>query len=255
MPPIGETLRAARMRRELDIVDVEQRTKIRAKYLRALEHEEWNALPGPTYVRTFLRTYADVVGIDGQLLVDEYRANNDAGEIDFQPLAGPPAATRRDERRGRRRRQPGPPSQGVVFGVLVLAFVGLLLFLGLSADEDPSGDRGRRAAAPKRPAQDKRLRRIAPAAARQVTLRLAPAEPTYACVDSGAGTDVIYEGTLDSTRTFRSPRQLRINLGKRSVAIWANGRPIRVNESAEPYGLQLTRQGSKRIPTGSRPCA
>ena len=47
MPPIGETLREARMRQKLDIADVEERTKIRAKYLRALENEEWGLLPGP----------------------------------------------------------------------------------------------------------------------------------------------------------------------------------------------------------------
>ena len=49
---------------ELDIADVEERTKIRAKYLRALENEEWGLLPGPTFVKTFLRTYAEVVGVD-----------------------------------------------------------------------------------------------------------------------------------------------------------------------------------------------
>ena len=71
MPPIGETLREARMRQRLDIADVEERTKIRAKYLRALENEEWGLLPGPTFVKTFLRTYAEVVGVDPYLLVEE----------------------------------------------------------------------------------------------------------------------------------------------------------------------------------------
>ena len=64
MPPIGETLREARMRQRLDIADVEQRTKIRAKYLRALENEEFVVLPGPTFVKTFLRTYAELLGLD-----------------------------------------------------------------------------------------------------------------------------------------------------------------------------------------------
>ena len=58
MPGIGDTLREARMRQGLDISDVESKTKIRAKYLRALENEEFSMLPGATFVRTFLRTYA-----------------------------------------------------------------------------------------------------------------------------------------------------------------------------------------------------
>ena len=64
MASIGETLREARMRQQLDIADVESRTKIRAKYLRALENEEFGMLPGPTFVKTFLRTYAEALGLD-----------------------------------------------------------------------------------------------------------------------------------------------------------------------------------------------
>ena len=47
-------------------------TKIRAKYLRALENEEFGLLPGPTFVQTFLRTYADYLGRDAQLLAACY---------------------------------------------------------------------------------------------------------------------------------------------------------------------------------------
>src|SRR5918993_3454749 len=101
MPPIGETLREARMRQRLDIADVEARTKIRAKYLRALENEEWALLPGPTFVRTFLRTYAEVVGIDPHLLVEEYRLNYERREEqEFQPLSPIPRdSSRRATRR------------------------------------------------------------------------------------------------------------------------------------------------------------
>ncbi len=102
MPPIGETLREARMRQRLDIAEVEERTKIRAKYLRALENEEWGLLPGPTFVKTFLRTYAEAVGVDPYLLVEEYRVSDERGDgrPEFQPLAPLPARDRRD-RRGR----------------------------------------------------------------------------------------------------------------------------------------------------------
>jgi len=56
MPEIGATLREARMRARIDVSEIEATTKIRAKYLRALENEEWGLLPGPTFVKSFLRT-------------------------------------------------------------------------------------------------------------------------------------------------------------------------------------------------------
>src|SRR5215472_7146560 len=73
MADIGTTLREARMRARIDMTEVETRTKIRAKYLRAIENEEWDLLPGPVYVKSFLRTYGDFLGLDSRLLVDEYK--------------------------------------------------------------------------------------------------------------------------------------------------------------------------------------
>ena len=69
---IGNSLREARTRKGLDFPELETGTKIRAKYLRALEDEEFETLPSATYVKGFLRTYADYLGLDGQLYVDEY---------------------------------------------------------------------------------------------------------------------------------------------------------------------------------------
>src|ERR687893_2559056 len=99
MPGIGDTLREARMRQRLDIADVEAKTKIRAKYLRALENEEFGLLPGSTFVKTFLRTYAEVLGLDSHRLVEEYRVRHEPeDELEAQQL-GPPAAALERERR------------------------------------------------------------------------------------------------------------------------------------------------------------
>src|ERR687896_295606 len=100
MASIGETLREARMRQRLDIADVEERTKIRAKYLRALENEEFAMLPGSTFVKTFLRTYAEVLGLDPHVLVEEYRAGHERQEemLDVQALGTPPPPRDRERR-------------------------------------------------------------------------------------------------------------------------------------------------------------
>jgi cytoskeleton protein RodZ len=71
---LGNSLREARLRQALDYPQVELATKIRAKYIRALEDEAFEILPSETYVKGFLRTYAEFLGLDGQLYVDEYNS-------------------------------------------------------------------------------------------------------------------------------------------------------------------------------------
>jgi cytoskeleton protein RodZ len=69
---IGSSLREARTRRKLELSHVERDTRIRAKYLRALEDERFDVLPGAAYTKGFLRTYADYLDLDAQRFVDEY---------------------------------------------------------------------------------------------------------------------------------------------------------------------------------------
>jgi cytoskeleton protein RodZ len=81
---IGNSLREARLRQGFEWPRVEADTKIRAKYLRALEEERFDVLPGETYVKGFLRTYSEYLGLDGQLYVDEYNSRF-AREEEFPP--------------------------------------------------------------------------------------------------------------------------------------------------------------------------
>jgi cytoskeleton protein RodZ len=86
---IGNSLREARLRQGFELPRVEADTKVRAKYLRALEDERFDVLPGDTYVKGFLRTYAEYLGLDGQLYVDEYNSRF-AREEEF-PVSSPAA--------------------------------------------------------------------------------------------------------------------------------------------------------------------
>jgi cytoskeleton protein RodZ len=89
---IGSSLREARSRRKLELSQVERDTRIRSRYLMALEEERFDVLPAPAYVKGFLRTYADYLGLDGQRFVDEY---NDRFAPAEDPVAAPPTPIRR----------------------------------------------------------------------------------------------------------------------------------------------------------------
>src|SRR5918992_1947800 len=94
---IGNSLREARLRQGLDFPEIEQATKIRPKYLRALEDEQFDILPGQTYVKGFLRTYAEYLGLDGQLYVDEYNSRYIPGDAET-PLRAQSASVGRNPR-------------------------------------------------------------------------------------------------------------------------------------------------------------
>ena len=59
------------------MAEVEARTKIRVKYLRAIESEEWDLLPGPVYTKSFLRGYGDFLGLDSRMLVEEFERRDE----------------------------------------------------------------------------------------------------------------------------------------------------------------------------------
>jgi cytoskeleton protein RodZ len=107
---IGSSLREARLRQGLDFPELEQSTKIRAKYLRALEDEQFDVLPAQTYVKGFLRSYAEYLGLDGQLYVDEYNSRYVVGE---------------DETAARPRRSAPPNRPRVQSRVVLLTLLGI----------------------------------------------------------------------------------------------------------------------------------
>lgn len=134
MPEIGESLREARTRQRIEIAQMETQTKIRAKYLRALENEEWELLPGPTYIKSFLRTYGDMLGLDGRGLVADYKRGHEPF-VDSEDLGQIPKHSRPRSAPSSRRPTRTLVTGGVVL-VLVAAAVGYALVRG---DDEPSG--------------------------------------------------------------------------------------------------------------------
>src|SRR4051812_4454529 len=183
------------MRQKIDIADVETATKIRAKYLRALENEEFGLLPGNTFVKTFLRTYAEHLGLDPQLLLEEYRAEYEPrAEGEMQPYA---VAARQPPRRRRTPRAPsGPPGAGTAVIVLIGVILIIFAILGLTSgggDNEPASSPTTAQKPNKKKAEDRRQK--ATPKATTVKLRVAPEATTYVCVDRGPGTPIVDQRT------------------------------------------------------------
>jgi cytoskeleton protein RodZ len=243
MPEIGEMLREARMRRRIDMTEVESATKIRGKYLRALENEEWDLLPGPTFVKTFLRTYAEYLGLDPRLLVEEYRQRYERPST--QDLT-PSAATRARGRARRRRAASLGPMLVIVGCVAVL--LGALYALGRFGDDDdgtpPPPNQVRETEPTATPGSDDSEDEPPPETERRprrVRLQLVASAPVYVCLVDARGRQVIDEVTLDADsprRTYVS-RSFRTNFGNNNVSMRVNGRTYPVAASTDPIGYEL----------------
>ena len=240
------------MRRRIDMAEVESATKIRAKYLRALESEEWELLPGPTFVKTFLRTYAEYLDLDARLLVEEYkqRYERPAG-MDVTPL---------NLRRQRRSRRVAPrlgPGLGVVLGVVVR--LGALYLLGVSGggndENEPPVAVETATPAPKKPSAKERRRKRA--AARPMRVSIIATGQVYVCMEDSRGKAVVDKVTLEAgqrTKTFRG-RRFKVTFGTAAARIRQNGNDYRVAESRDPVGY-LLRSGKRpqRITSGLAGC-
>jgi cytoskeletal protein RodZ len=140
---VGSTLREARARRKLSLAEVEAETKIRSRYLQAIEDEDWDQLPEDTYVRAFIRTYGRFLGLDGDRLAEEQRRSRGAARPGERlPRVDPrPRPVPRDRRRGRRRISPRLVA-AVVTALVAAALLAVGLSTGGGSDTPAAGGSG-----------------------------------------------------------------------------------------------------------------
>ena len=267
MADIGSTLREARMRARIDISEVEVGTKIRAKYLRALENEEWDLLPGPVYVKSFLKTYGDFLGLDSRLLVDEFKRRYERpSDHDVRAMAT--TARERDRRAGSR--QPSRVgsvlfSPRTVIGVALAAIVVAIYLLG-TQQKSPSG--GGNPIAPATKGTHHRhhhasgtgtaggtttTRTVATDTVTtplNASVKLVPTSTVWICVENQAGKPLAAAGdfTVGQTIPTFHARAILLTLGNTAVTMTANGRPYTVTPQAGSAAISL-----KVTPSGVKP--
>jgi cytoskeletal protein RodZ len=239
---IGTSLREARLRKQVDIPEAEQGTKIRGKYLRALEQEQFELLPAQTYVKGFLRSYAEYLGLDGQLYVDEYNSRYVIGEeAGDQPFR----ARRRDAPRARTKAHRRFERSVVGVALVAIAVVTALVIAAWKFGDSSGSQKIANLGAQQQPGAASP--RVA-ASAKKLVLR-AVRNGTYVAVHQGSPTGkILFQGTLQSGRPLAlavrtvwmnvdSPENLRVTLG---------GRAVRVPRPHNPITILITRTGRVR---------
>jgi cytoskeleton protein RodZ len=242
---IGNSLREARVRQALDFPEIEQATKIRGKYLRALEDENFEQLPGQTYVKGFLRTYADYLGLDGQLYVDEYNSRYVTGE-DETPLRYRGGSVM-------------PPSTRLMSSAVLIALttIGIATALVIAAWKfGATNDQSNLPELSKKHEKAKPKHKTKPH-------RAAPAQPTNFRVVVRAKTGdswlevrrnspvgpIEYQGTLlQGTSQAFTRTHLWMTLGRpTNLVIKLNGHTTQIPDSANPIDVSITRKGLKPV--------
>jgi cytoskeletal protein RodZ len=142
---IGGALREARERQRLTLAECVERTRIRRKYLEALENEDFHQLPEAAYTRGFLRTYASALGVDSDRLVDAYdevaeAPSHDLGPMELRARDAPRLEGRREGHDGKRsHRTPLRALIWALIGVAVVVAVAFLASRGIAMEADAIG--------------------------------------------------------------------------------------------------------------------
>lgn len=257
---IGPTLREARIRRKIDLTEVEQRTKIRVRYLRALENEEWSLLPGGAYNRSFIRTYASFLGLDGERLADDYRRafEDRAGEI---PARAEPAGL--PPRPGGPRRDRPRLGAGALAVLISAALIAILIVLGLTGGSDDGGETGPKiSGAAKRQAAIQKHKRQQKQAKAQlggpVSVNLTATADVWVCLVNKGGSPVI-DGQILTAGAQEGPfrsRSFSVRFGNGSVDMQVNGKEAQIAETSSPVGYKIAPGGVRPLPDSEQPtCA
>jgi hypothetical protein len=241
------------MRARIDITEVESATKIRARYLRAIENEEWDALPGPVYIKSFLRTYADYLGLDSRLLVDEFKRRYERpGEYEPRSVA----ALHRE--RERAARGPLVPNWLVIAIVLVAVVVALGIVGSMGKNKPTPATTATHPLVTRKPPAHPKHHRVRPVVRTRVTLELVPTAQVYVCLVDGTGKKLIPGQIFNVGQTIptESADKLLLTLGNNGVTMKVNGKPVTVPASASSIGYRLTPTGMTPLPPSKQPtCA
>lgn len=242
---IGNTLREARVRRNLTLQQVEEDTKIRVKYVQAMENEDFDVMPGATYVKGFLRTYSEYLSLDPDVMVDEYRSRGVKTREIQEPFGGVSMLGVPRSHRGR---------NTIVFvAVVCLLVLGVIWILGRGGEtEQPTkpGALGITSPSPSASESAKPQKTTTPVVKGELRVTASDGDSWLEVRRDGSTGTVLFSGTVKrgKTRVFVGD-VLWLRLGNPSaVRLRVEGRKIAPNDSVDPVDYivkdgKLERQG------------
>jgi cytoskeleton protein RodZ len=232
---IGNSLREARLRQNLELNEAELATKIRGKYLRALEEEQFELLPAETYVKGFLRTYAEWLGLDGQLYVDEYNSRYVTGEdeVPYRPRRS--SATRVHRR---------SDSKAVVYALSGIAVVTALVIVAWRY-----GGSGGQDALPNLPGASATTARKSPAPS--IVLRAVKGDSLVTVRTGSARGKQVFQGTIERGRAehFTSRRLWVSARPPANIRVTINGKRVATPRAGTAQELIVTAKGVSLAPS------
>jgi helix-turn-helix protein/uncharacterized protein DUF4115 len=241
------------MHAKIEINEVEVSTKIRAKYLRAIENEEWDLLPGEIYAKSFLRTYGEFLGLDTRQLIDDFRRRYESPpDQELRPIA--PLGSRERERQSR-----GPliPPRLIV-GLVLVIVVAALYIVGKSGTSNTPTPTHPVVAQPAH--RTPRHHRTTPrrTVAGTVKLQLVATGQVYVCLVNATGKalipGLIYN--VGQTIPVKTAPRLLLTLGNNAVTMKVNGKTVPVAASSGSIGYELAPGSARRLSAAKQPrCA
>jgi cytoskeleton protein RodZ len=252
MPGIGETLREARTAAGIQLDDAERTIRIRIRYLDALENEEWDVLPGDAYVRGFLHTYADFLGLDGAALVDEYDRQDVPAQAE-RSMDAPFEPPRSMDGGNPTMRRIG---WGAIFAAAALAALFIVLGITGGSSQGPKNNHHQHHRGDKQgSAQSSTTTTTTPS---EATVSLTPTGTVWVCLVDQSGKALVNGETLttgDSRGPFKA-KDMQLTLGNGEIQVELNGKQVSIPSAANPVGFDLTPQGAKPLSTADSPtCA
>jgi hypothetical protein len=244
---VGAALREARNRREIELSEVEATIKIRVRYLRAIEDEDWDALPGVAYTRGFIRTYGYYLGLDGERLADEYRhgaAGGDRAPKRVEPASMP---------RSRERRISGR----LVAAAACLTLAALVVVVALAGGGGNDGSSRSTVAGESRGrAEQAGSGQNAPAPKRGVTVRLVATAEVWTCL-LDADRRPLVDGEILTAGSAVGPFRgegFEFALGNGSAEVFVDDTQAEIAESSSPVGYRIDPEGKlTALEEGERP--
>jgi cytoskeleton protein RodZ len=245
-PGVGSTLREARRKRGIDLTEVEAATKIRARFLRAIESEDWDALPGEAYARSFVRTYGDYLGLNGEALAERQRQDTGSWRpAERLPRVEPTPVRQAEVDRGR-----GPlRSLAVLATVCAALLVALILVLG-EKEENPLPQHGAGPAAQKEggTTSKKTSQSEKPSKSPGLAVQLATNAEVWVCLVDAKGKELV-DGLVLEPGAVEGPYRsgsFTVSLGNGEVTMTVDGQQASIPQTPNPIGYAIGESGALR---------